>query len=205
MELVILPNGIIDTNTYIVIEGQECAIIDCGVKARDVIKVLEQRQLRAKYILLTHGHFDHVYHVQEYKDATGALVCLHESEVALYHNPEMNGFVFFGLRRDIQLPQPDVLLKDNQQLELGSMTLEIIHTPGHSPGGICIKAENKLFTGDTLFAMSIGRTDLYGGSAKALNQTIAQKLFSLPEDTVVYPGHGPQSSIGYEKANNPYV
>lgn len=205
MEIITLTGGIIDTNTYIVADEGECAIIDCGVKARVILNTLLEKELKAKYIILTHGHFDHAYFVPELKEVTGAPVCLHEDETELYLDPHKNGFVFFGVRNIPSMPKPDLMLRDGQKLRLGDMDLEILHTPGHSPGGICIKAQHHLFTGDTLFAMSVGRTDFYGGSGKALHEAITGKLFLLPDETLVYPGHGPKSSIGYEKEHNPYV
>ena len=118
---------------------------------------------------------------------------------------QKNGCYLLAKRGDVVLPKPDVLLKDGQTIILGSSTLEIIHTPGHTPGGICIRTGDILITGDTLFETSIGRTDLYGGSSRQLNDSIKNKLFTLPDDTKVYPGHGPATSIGFERKNNPYV
>jgi len=205
MEIITIPDGVFDSNTYIIANGHECAIVDCGVKAGSIMRVLEKNDLKAKYIILTHGHCDHVYHVEAVKDAALAPVLLHEDELELYQDLEKNGFVLFGMHRDISLPAPDMLLRNGQRLKLGSTELKIIHTPGHSPGSICILTDRGVLTGDTLFAMSIGRTDFYGGSGRAIQQSITQKLFTLPEDTVVYPGHGPSTKIGFEKANNPYV
>jgi hydroxyacylglutathione hydrolase len=205
MEIITIPGGVFDSNTYIIAHNHECAIVDCGVRAGHVMRVLEEGQLKPKYIILTHGHCDHVYHVQAIKEATSAPVYLHEQELDLYSDPEKNGFALFGMGRSVSLPEPDQLLRDRQRLMLGGIELEIIHTPGHSPGSICILTEKGVLTGDTLFAMSIGRTDLYGGSSRAIQQSIAERLFTLSEATIVYPGHGPRTQIGFEKANNPYV
>lgn len=205
MKLYILHHGIIDTNSYIIADGPDCAVIDCGVKSGDVMQVIEKNCLDLKYIILTHGHFDHVFHVKSLKDVTKAKVCLHESEIDLYRNPDINGFSMFGMAREMNLAEPDILLHDGVVLESGALKLRIIHTPGHTQGSICILSEDSLFSGDTLFSMSIGRTDLPTGSSKSLHNSITQKLFTLEDRITVYPGHGPKTTIGHEKANNPYV
>ena len=205
MTIYTLPHGLVDSNSYIISDGLDCVIIDCGVKAKDVLQVIEKNSLNPRYIILTHGHFDHVYHVKPLKDATNAKVCLHESEVDLYRDPDKNGFSMFGMAREMNLPQPDQLLNDGLVLEAGTLKLNIIHTPGHTQGSICILAENYLFSGDTLFSMSVGRTDLPSGSSKSLHDSITKKLFTLDDEVTVYPGHGSKTTIGYEKANNPYV
>ena len=204
MSLYVLPTGVFESNTYILSDGRECVVIDCGVSAREIMDVVEKNGLHVKYIILTHGHFDHIYHVQNLKEKTGAQLCLHEDELDLYQNPMMNGARMFGAR-DIVTPQPDILLKDGQKLQAGSLSLEIIHTPGHSPGSICILTGNMLFSGDTLFAMSIGRTDFPGGSHKAMEESLHNKLFKLDDSIEVYPGHGPKTTIGFEKEHNPYA
>jgi len=205
MELVILSNGIFASNTYIVESGKECAIIDCGNRPGDVMAVLKRKDLSAKYIILTHGHVDHILYAGELKKETGARICIHRDEEELYLNPGKNGYDMFGF--DIELAQypPDQLLEDGDRLPLGETELVIIHTPGHSPGGISILCGNMLFTGDTLFQLSIGRTDLYGGSIKTLIDSIRNRLYPLEGDIKVYPGHGPATTIAFERENNPYV
>lgn len=205
MECLVLTHGMVDSNTYILSDEKECAVIDCGVKTRDVMKVVEDRGFKVKAIILTHGHFDHIFHVAGLKAETGADICIHEADASLYRDPETNGFNYFGLRTQTEMPPADILLKDGQKLRIGKAELEIIHTPGHTPGSICIKAEDILISGDTLFSMSVGRTDLPGGSQKALVESIREKLFTLDPKTVVYPGHGPQTTIGHEVSYNPYV
>lgn len=204
MALYVLPNGIFESNTYILSYDKECVVIDCGVNAREILDVVEKNGLHVKYIILTHGHFDHTWHVQSLKEKTGAKLCLHEDELELYQNPMLNGSRMFGAGSDAETPDPDILLKDGQKLQAGEMSLEIIHTPGHSPGSICILSGNMLFSGDTLFAMSIGRTDFPGGSHKAMIESL-HRLFMLDDSIEVYPGHGPKTTIGYEKEYNPYA
>lgn len=203
-ELYVLPYGVFNSNTYILSGGRECVVIDCGVDDRKIMDVVERKGLHVKYILLTHAHFDHIYHVKSLKEKTGAKLCLHEDELEFYQDPFQNGSRMFGDGRDVEIAAADVLLKDGQTLQAGDLSLKIIHTPGHSPGSICILCGSMLFSGDTLFAMSIGRTDFPGGNAMAMKESL-KKLFQLDDNITVYPGHGPKTSIGYEKENNPYA
>jgi len=205
MELVILSNGVFASNTYIVENRKECAIIDCGNRPRDVMAVLEKKGLKAKYIILTHGHVDHILYAGELKKETGAQICIHSDEEDLYMDPMKNGYDMFGFDIDLAHYPPDRLLKDGDRLPLGETELVIIHTPGHSPGGISVLCGNMLFTGDTLFQLSVGRTDLYGGSVKSLAESIKNRLFTLDGEITVYPGHGPLTTIAFEREDNPYV
>lgn len=205
MELIIVPHGLFDSNCYILADQDECAIIDCGVRSEEITRVLAENGLKARYILLTHGHVDHIHHVAEIQEATGAELCLHEEELSLYSDFDKNGYRLFRFKQEGQLPQPQRLLKHGDKLVLGSGELKIIHTPGHSPGGISILWGNKLFTGDTLFAQAVGRTDFYGGSGQRLVDSIKNRLYSLDGDIIVYPGHGPSTTIAFERENNPYV
>jgi hydroxyacylglutathione hydrolase len=205
MELLVLSNGIFGSNTYLLCDQNECAVIDCGVDSKDVLRKVNEKNLTIKYIILTHGHVDHVYYADSLKQASKALLCLHEDEYELYSDSFKNGFALFGVKRDVKLPAPDRLLKDGDKLKLGNTQIEVIHTPGHSPGSICLLCEGVLLSGDTLFALSVGRTDLYGGSFKQLVSSLNNRLFSLDGDIVVYPGHGPETTIEYERENNPYA
>ena len=207
MALYVLPYGIFESNTYIISDdsSKACVVIDCGVEPEKILDMVGRNGLSVKYIILTHGHFDHIYHVKNLKEKTGAQVCIHEAELNLYQNPMLNGSRMFGAGRDVETVAPDILLKDGQKLQAGDMTLEIIHTPGHSPGSICILCDGMLFSGDTLFQLSIGRTDFPGGNPEAMEASLHNKLFTLDENIVVYPGHGPKTTIGYEKENNPYA
>ncbi len=205
MEIQVLPAGIFDSNTYILSEQGECAVIDCGADPERILKTVADNKLKVRYIILTHGHADHIFHVGTLKNATGATLCIHQQEQLLYSDSQKNGFETFGFSNQTELPDPDRLLKHGDKLPLGNSSLEIIHTPGHSPGSISVLAGNMLFSGDTLFARSVGRTDLYGGSGKSLTDSVRNRLFVLDGDTVVYPGHGPSTTIGFERENNPYV
>lgn len=205
MELKVFSNGIFDSHCYLLYDHGECAIIDGGVNYVDVMNFINEKSLKTRYIILTHGHIDHIFYLEKIKEKTGAELCIHEDEVELYLDPSKNGIELFGVKRPVELPEPDILLKHGTKLPLGSTTLEIIHTPGHSPGSICILCENNLFSGDTLFALSVGRTDFYGGSSQKLTESIKQRLYSLDDNVIVWPGHGPSTTIVHERENNPYV
>lgn len=205
MEPIILTNGIFGSNTYIVVSNNQCAIIDCGNKPQDIKRIIDSKGLQPKYIILTHGHVDHIFYAGRLKDVTDALICLHKNEIPVYSNNDNNGYNFFGFNTDIAKPYPDCLLNHGDSLPLGDVNLEIIHTPGHSPGGICILCEDMLFSGDTLFQLSVGRTDLFEGSQKQLIESIKTRLYTLDGSVKVYPGHGMPTTIDYERENNPYV
>ncbi|MGI6124650.1 MAG: MBL fold metallo-hydrolase [Acetivibrionales bacterium] len=205
MELTTLTNGIFGSNTYIVESDKQCAIIDCGNKPQDIKRVIDSKGLHPKYIILTHGHADHIFYAGRVKDVTGALICLHKDDLPLYSDSDKNGYNLFGFNSDFPNPYPDCLLKHGDKLPLGDVNLEIIHTPGHSPGCISILCEDMLFSGDTLFQLSVGRTDLYGGSPKQIVESIKTRLYTLDGSVTVYPGHGMSTTIAYERENNPYV
>lgn len=205
MELTTLSSGLFNSNTYILSDQNECAIIDCGVQCEKILKVIEEKGFQVRYIILTHGHVDHIIHVEPLKEATGAALCLHEQELSLYSDPQKNCYALLGYEHDGKFTTPERLLKHGDKLPLGNLFLDIIHTPGHSPGSISILCGKILFSGDTLFSLSVGRTDLFGGSAQKLTESIKNRLYSLEGDIQVYPGHGPSTTIAYERENNPYV
>lgn len=205
MELIVLNDGMFDSKTYIVSDKKECAIIDCGVSYAQIISKIREKGLIIKYIILTHGHIDHILNAYDLKESTHAELCLHEDELELYTDPKKNASYLFKFKDAFRVPTPDRLLKNGDRLSLGDLSLEIIHTPGHSPGSISILCNNVLFSGDTLFSQSIGRTDFFGGNSNLIQKSIKESLYTLDENTVVYPGHGPSTTIGFEKENNPYV
>ncbi|MCC5911531.1 MAG: MBL fold metallo-hydrolase [Clostridiaceae bacterium] len=197
--------GVYGANCYIIGDENtnEAMVIDPGGDAGEILKVLRNNEMQLKYILLTHGHGDHIGGLQELKDETDALIYIHKNDLYLLEDKDKN----FSSRMGGPVIEmtTEHFLEDGDVLQLGDIELKIIHTPGHSQGGICIHVENMLFTGDTLFANSIGRTDLDGGDYQQIIQSIKEKLMGLRDDTTVFPGHGPASKIGIEKTTNPYI
>lgn len=205
----VVAKGAVDTNCYVVgcQETKRAAIIDPGAFSPDEVKgiidLLERDGLRADHIINTHGHIDHIAGNRAIKEATGADILIHRDDAERLGDGQLNGSFLFGM--DIKSPPADRLLLDGDIIELGGLNLKVLHTPGHTPGGICLLVAGTVFTGDTLFAGSIGRTDLPGGSEEAILGSINEKLMSLPDDTSVRPGHGPRTIIGKERSNNPYI
>lgn len=200
-----LPVGIYAANCYIVYceKTKEALVIDPGGEGEKILKRIEKLGANVKYIFLTHGHGDHIGGIIDVKNGTNAPVLIHEFDEELLKdaNKNLSSMMFF---ESIQL-SPDKILKDGDEFYLGNHLIKIIHTPGHTPGGISIKIENNLFTGDTLFQGSIGRTDFEGGCYEDIIYSIKEKLVIYPDDTIIYPGHGPVSTIGREKKYNPFI
>jgi hydroxyacylglutathione hydrolase len=198
-----LPTGMLSSNCYILGDNGEGVIIDPGADVREIMDAVESTKLKIKYIILTHAHLDHIVSMDSLRDKIGAKVLVHENDAAALVDGWANGAAMFGI--DISLKSADMNLKDGDIVEVGGLKLEIIHTPGHSPGSMCIKAGNNLFTGDTLFRMSIGRTDLPGGNYDEIMDSLKNKLMKLDGEIKVYPGHGSSTTIAYEKKHNPFL
>ncbi len=197
--------GPLENNTYLVWDQatKEAVIVDPGLGSETVKETIISEGLKPAAIINTHGHFDHASNNGFFASAFGCPVLIHEADA-----PLLNGLAehaaMFGFSAKAS-PAPDGFLTDGQQIKVGDGFLTVYHTPGHSPGGVCLAAPGFVLTGDTLFAQSIGRTDLPGGSYEQLVDSIRRKLFSLPDETAALPGHGPATSIGYEKRHNPFV
>lgn len=199
------PVGAIGANCYIFScpETKKAAIIDPGANSEALKKWIEDKGVEVEYILLTHGHWDHIGAVDKIREATGAKVGIHSQDAEMLTNGNMNLSTMLG--RPFALNAPDFFLEDGQVIQVGNLSMKVIATPGHTKGGVCFLTPDGLISGDTLFQGSIGRTDLPGGSYDELIKAITQKLLVLPDDTKVYPGHGPESTIGGEKRINPFL
>ncbi|HET6419987.1 MAG TPA: MBL fold metallo-hydrolase [Geobacteraceae bacterium] len=197
--------GPLGVNCYIIgcESTREGAVIDPGGDAERIIAAFSGRGLKIVHVLNTHGHFDHIGANRAILEATGADLLIHEADVPFLTLAD-RAAAAFGVKGE-NSPPPDGFLQDGITIAVGELELKVIHTPGHTPGGCCFYGNGMVVTGDTLFAESIGRTDLPGGSLEALLGSIHGKLLGLPDDTVVYPGHGPSTTIGREKARNPYL
>lgn len=200
-----LPVGPLQVNCYIVgcETTREALVVDPGDEGGRILAALDRAGLQARLVVNTHGHFDHIGANAFLVEKTGAELLIHEKDVPLLAQSERHAELF-GLSV-VPSPAPTRTLAGGEELSVGELRIQIIHTPGHSPGGICLLVEGHLFAGDTLFAGSIGRTDLAGGNHEQLLAAIREQLLVLPEATVVHPGHGPDTSIGREKRNNPFV
>ncbi|HHY04191.1 MAG TPA: MBL fold metallo-hydrolase [Thermoanaerobacterales bacterium] len=192
-------------NCYIIgdYNNKKAAVIDPGGNPEDILNALKEEDFELEYIILTHGHQDHIGGLPKIKEVTGAPIAIHEKDASMLVSPRDNLSAYMG--KELTYPSADIELKDGQELKVGDLILTIIHTPGHTPGGICIKVNDIVFTGDTLFAGSVGRTDFPGGSFDQLIESITSKLLPLGDKITIYPGHGGYSTIEQEKSSNPFL
>lgn len=206
MIFVRIPVGMMDSNCYIVGCGEtkEGAVIDPGAEGKKILRKIEELGLKIKYIILTHGHVDHVGALAEVQKATDAKVLIHAEDASMLTDSRRNLSMYVGA--GLTLKEADQLLHDGDKIKVGNVTLDVIHTPGHTRGGISFKLDpDILITGDTLFAGSVGRSDFPGGSHSQLITSIKSRLLVFPPETKVYPGHGPESTIAEEKRFNPFL
>lgn len=206
MEITVLTVGPVYTNCYIVNkEGHtSCLVVDPGDEAEKIASYIKKRGLSCEGILLTHGHFDHITGVSELISLVGGKVYACEKERELLLDPNLNASAMVG--HEVSL-DPDVLLRDGQKFEAAGLEFLVIHTPGHTKGGCCYYSEEEkvLFSGDTIFMESVGRDDFPTGNGRELLDSIRNKILTLPDDINIYPGHGPETNVAYEAANNPYL
>lgn len=197
--------GMIGSNCYVVgcEKTKQAVVIDPGGEGEKILKYVDAQGLQVKYIINTHGHIDHIGANEDVRDATGAKVLIHEKDAAMLTSSHQNMSMFIG--KEVSFKAADKLLTDGDTIEFGEEKLQVIHTPGHTKGGISLAAEGVVFTGDTLFNASIGRTDFEGGNYETIINSIKTKLMSLPDETAVYPGHMGASTIGFERKHNPFL
>jgi hydroxyacylglutathione hydrolase len=205
MRIVQIPNGQFMENCYLVIDevANECAVVDPGEEAGLILHKLAATGAKPVAIWLTHAHLDHVLGVPRVAAETGAPVWLHAADRALYDAVPQQA-AWFGLEATA-LPPPDRAFVHGDRVHVGGLTFDVRHTPGHSPGSVCLVAPGVVFGGDVLFAGSIGRTDLPGGDFDTLIGSIERELLSLPDATIVYTGHGPETTVGQERRSNPFL
>lgn len=199
------PMGLIGTNAYLLIdeESKEAVVIDIGGDFQVIKDEIEKENAKLKYILNTHGHFDHILGEKDAQEQTGVDVFVHENDRYLVENLPKQ-LEKFGFVSNAFPPQNIKTFTENNTFWIGKNEIKVIHTPGHTPGSVCFLTGKNLFSGDTLFYTSVGRTDFEGGSFAQLSDSITKKLFTLDDDITVYPGHDSKTTIGYEKKYNCY-
>ena len=197
--------GPLETNCYLVFceETRECAIVDPGAEPDQIFLEISGLDLKPVLLLNTHGHLDHIGANRDMKDHYGIPLLIHASDKALLGSAQINALRFWLNAKDS--PPADGFLEDGQEVRLGRSALRVIHTPGHTPGSVCFLSEGFLLSGDTLFCEGVGRTDLPGGSARHLEESIRTKILTLRDDLDVLPGHGPHTTVGQERSNNPFI
>ncbi len=205
MVLIRLIVGPLQVNCFILADEKtkEAVVIDPGDDAGDILKIIKEKGLKVKYLVNTHAHFDHVGANKALKEATGAELLLHEADAPVLATVS-NQSRSFGMSPVVS-PPADRYVKQGDVLTAGEVSLKVLHTPGHTPGGISLLEEGMVFTGDALFAGSIGRTDFPGGDLLTLIRSIRTQLMTLPDETKVFSGHGPATTIGDERRENPFL
>jgi hydroxyacylglutathione hydrolase len=208
MVLRALELGPFMTNCYIIGSDStgEGMVIDPASDADLILKHIRKLKLNIKFVVATHTHPDHIMALGEVLRETGAKFALHEAEPFGEASAGASRMVSMMIGGPVEAPpMPDLLLKDGDVIEIGEMKFTVLHTPGHSAGGICLYGNGMVFVGDTLFNLSVGRTDFPGCSHHVLINSIEKKLMTMPDETAVYPGHGPKTTIGYERKYNPFL
>jgi hydroxyacylglutathione hydrolase len=207
MKVLQMAVGMIGTNCYLAYDEKtmEGVVIDPGDNAAEILQRAQEAGMKIQYVLLTHGHFDHILAVDEICEKTGAKLVIHEADSGMLADSAVKSSMrSFMVRRPYVQRQPDILVHDGSEIQVGNLTFRYLHTPGHTPGSCVIQAENCLFTGDTLFRGSCGRCDLPGGDYQAMLRSM-KKLYNLSGDYQVLPGHEGISTLEKERQFNPYM
>jgi glyoxylase-like metal-dependent hydrolase (beta-lactamase superfamily II) len=197
--------GPLQVNCFIAYDEDslEALVVDPGDEAEKIIRLIEARKLKVSHIVCTHAHFDHIGAVSKLKEATGAPVIIQKEDFELYMRADKQA-VLWGFQIEKQPPEPDMYVVEGDEICVGRFRFKVLHTPGHSPGGICLYGEGVIFTGDTIFAGSVGRTDFFGGSNADLKKSFS-RIISLPPETRIFSGHGPLTTVKMEKESNFFV
>ena len=204
MILRMLVVGPIQANCYILgcERTREAAVVDPGGDVDKILMTLAKDKLHCVYIINTHGHFDHTGDNKRLKEVTGAKLIIHRADAPMILDQGSSGSLW-GMEVE-DSPPPDLYVGEGDLISFGDISLRVLYTPGHSPGGISLLSDKMVFVGDTLFAGSIGRTDLPGGDYETLIRNVREKIFPLGDDVVIYPGHGPKTTVGRERRSNPF-
>ena len=202
-----IPLGPLQTNCYVLSDGQNCIIFDPGEEPQKIIQYIQTQKLKPLAVLLTHAHFDHIGAVDAIREQYQIPAYVHQKEAKWLMDPELNGSQKWFPDNPLRQKPAENLLSGEHDIQIGPFHLQLLETPGHSPGSISylLKEHGMVFSGDVLFQNSVGRTDLPGGNQIVLFQSIIDKLLILPDDTIVFPGHGPVTTIVDEKESNPFL
>ncbi len=205
MKVLVMEVGSIGTNCYLVIneENKSGVVIDPGGDGDMILDKIRQKGLNIEAIFLTHGHSDHIMAVDEIRTATGAKVYISQEDAAMLIKASSNLSLYMGASREFKAA--DEFFEDGETLTVAGLNFKVIATPGHTKGGVCLICEDIVFCGDTVFSESIGRTDLPGGSYSQILQSIKNKILVLPDEMKLLPGHGPATTIGWERRRNPFL
>jgi len=205
MKLTTFVEPPLDNNNYLLVDedSKEAVLFDCSCFDEKIVNFLKAQNAQLKYILLTHAHFDHVLGVEKTVKVTDAKVVLHKEDKNLLEN--LNAYSFMLGLPEVTVPKVDIYVEDGDIIKLGNNDIKVIHTPGHTLGGVSYLIDKMLFSGDTLFQESVGRTDLEGGSFETLEDSIKNKIYTLSDEVEVFPGHGPKTFVGHEKKYNSYI